>query len=112
MYYTTAITWLNRMINIHFDFTDGTELSYGEGIDKRDNFITNCLSFFDSDLLDEHYDIVVTKLNGDYISMKELLDGDIHYTNKRLTMQHNLYRLLVGDVFNWKKQINHNTKEN
>lgn len=34
------------MIIINYDFVSGKEISYGEGIEKKDNFETNVLTFF------------------------------------------------------------------
>ena len=58
------------MITIHYNYTDGTELSYIEGLSKSINFNTNCLDFFCFDTLD---DVLVIKKNLDYILMSELL---------------------------------------
>jgi len=45
------------MIKINFDFTDGTEVSYIEGCELKDNFTTNCLDFFNND--EETDDVMV-----------------------------------------------------
>ena len=85
------------MIEIHFDFTDGTEISYDEGIKKGDNFTTCCLDFFcfDTDV----DDVVVIKKNGDYISRNHLLLNDGAYTSKEIRKEHNIQKMLKSHSF-------------
>jgi len=84
------------MITIHFDFTDGTELSYYEGILKKDNFKTNCLDFFQFDTnVDE---VIVVKKNGTKISRNNIQN----HTTKQIRREHNLHKMLVADTFIWK----------
>lgn len=87
------------MIKIHFDFTDGTEVSYAEGYALGDNFTTCCLDFFTTD-----QDAVVVKKNGEYLSVKEILLNDGSYTKKHIRHAHNLQKLLIAGHFeDWKK---------
>lgn len=88
------------MITIHFDFTDGTELSYVEGCKKGDNFTTCCLDFFCFDTnVDE---VIVLCKDGSYISRNELLNEG-KYTSKQIRKAHNIHRLLVSNSFNFIK---------
>lgn len=92
------------MIFIHYDFVDGTEVSYKEGIELKDNFNTCCLDFFDFDCSAE--DVTVFKSNGDYISRNELLNDLHEYTAKQIRKEHNLVRLLKANTFSWKSNKN------
>ena len=89
------------MITIHFDFTDGSELSYVKGYEKHDNFTTNCLDFFSFDTLVD--DVIVLCNDGSKISRNELLLNDGTYTNKQIRKAHNIQRLLIAGTFNFKK---------
>lgn len=81
------------MIIIHWDFTDGTELSYYEGLVKKDNFTTNCLDFFNMDI--EVDDIIVLKKSGETISRKNIQN----HTNKEIRKAHNIHKMLVANSF-------------
>lgn len=83
------------MITIHYDYTDGSELSYGEGLLMGDNFTTCCLEFFNMDI--ETDDVVVRKKNGQKISRKNIY---IH-TTKEIRTAHNIRKMLVAGSFNW-----------
>jgi hypothetical protein len=87
------------MIVIYFDFTDGTEVSYKEGIDKADNFTTNCLDFFSFDTKVD--DVVVLRKDGKYISRNKLLLNDGTHTNKEIRKTHNIHKMLVSGSFNF-----------
>lgn len=83
------------MITIHFDFTDGTEVSYVEGKQLKDNFTTNCLDFFN---MDEYVnDVVVLRKNGSKISRKNIQK----HANKEIRAEHNIHKMLVAGSFNW-----------
>jgi len=87
------------MINIHFDFTDGSELSYEEGMEAEKDFNTNCLAFFSFDVKD---DVKVIKKDGSYILKSELL-GTSDYTDREIRLAHNIEKILRANGFCWKK---------
>jgi hypothetical protein len=83
------------MIIIHYDFTDGSEVSFKEGITLGDNFKTHCLDFFN---MDEKVDeVLVIKKDGSYISRKNI---NLH-TPKEIRKSHNIHKMLVADSFDW-----------
>ena len=86
------------MIKIHYDFTDGTEVSYIEGLKLKDNFTTNCLDFFcfDTDV----DDVEVVSKNGDTLSRNSLLRPN-EYTNKEMVKAHNIHKMLKAGAFKW-----------
>jgi len=90
------------MITIHFDFTDGTEVSYAEGfnlLNKGIPFSTHCLDFFSFD----YGDVRLVKNDGSYISVQELLKNTGEYTNKQIRKEHNIRKVLGrGEGFKWK----------
>lgn len=87
------------MITIHFDFTDGTEVSYAEGLELKDNFNTNCLDFFDFDTkVDE---VQVVSKSGHFLSRNGLLYKN-SYTDKEIRKAHNIQKMLKAGTFNWK----------
>ena len=88
------------MIIIHYDFTDGTEISYVEGLKQRDNFNTHCFEFFTVD--DPASDVVVLKENDDFVSRNDLMLNN-GYTNKEMRKAHDIRRMLVGGCFKFKK---------
>lgn len=111
------------MIFIHWDFVNGTELSYIEGKARfRDGFgfETNVLNFFCWDyLIDSIYpvegepfdikhskiqDVVVIKSNGDFISLRHL---DQH-TDKEIRWVHNVGKMLVANAFSWLPNFENN----
>ena len=83
------------MITIHWDFTDGTEVSYIEGKLLGDNFTTHCLNFFNQD--ESVDDVVVLKANGKKISRKNIQQ----HTVKEIRQAHNIDKMLVANCFNW-----------
>ena len=87
------------MIRIHYDFTDGTELSYEEGLYRRDDFSTNCLDFFcfDTDV----DDVLVVDRKGNVLSRNALLKPN-KFTMKEIRKSHNLQKLLKANSFNWR----------
>lgn len=87
------------MVTIHWDFTDGTELSYKEGLKKRNGFTTCCLDFFTFDFPADN--VIVVCKDGKYISRNELLMSDNPYILKHITFEHNIRKMLVAGSFNW-----------
>lgn len=83
------------MITIHWDFTDGTEISYVDGLLRGDNFTTCCLEFFDMGSRVD--DIVVVRKNGKKISRKNIQD----HTTKEIRGTHNIRKMLVAGSFKW-----------
>ncbi len=87
------------MITIHYDFTDGTEVSYIEGCELKDNFTTNCLDFFNND--EDVDDVVIIDKKGNRLSRRLLMTkGDISYTNKDMREAHNIQKMLKAKSFN------------
>lgn len=83
----------NIHIEIHYDFTDGTELSYGEAIlAKEGGFTTNCLDFFSTD---NPY-AVVTRRDGKSIIVADLLEGKGGHTEKEIRAPHNIRKMLIA----------------
>lgn len=83
------------MITIHWDFTDGTELSYVDGLLKEDNFTTNCLEFFNMDI--DVDDVIVIRSNRKKISRKNIEK----HTTKEIRKAHDIRKMLVAGSFNW-----------
>lgn len=84
-------------ITIHFDFTDGTEVSYVEGLNLKESFTTCCLDFFCMDVDAE--DIIVLKKDGSKISRKNIQQ----HTHKYIRKEHNIRKMLVAGLFEFKK---------
>ena len=83
------------MITIHYDFTDGTEVSFKEGIALGDNFKTHCLDFFN---MEEKVDeVMVIRKDGTYISRNNIN----YHTPKEIRKCHNIHKMLVADSFDW-----------
>jgi hypothetical protein len=94
------------MITIHYDYTDGTEISYLEGQTKMNNFTTCCLDFFDFNYITESCDdIIVLCKNGDSISARELLSSGHNYCAKEIRICHNIHKMLLAGAFTFKKDI-------
>lgn len=81
-----------QQIQIHYDFTDGTELSYDEGILAKGGFTTNCLDFFTTD--NPH--AVVVRKDGKSIIVADLLEGIGNHTKKEIRKSHNIRKMLVS----------------
>jgi len=91
------------MITIHIDYVDGTELSYIEGLEKGDNFTTNCLTFFSQDLT-KAKNVQVVDEHGRCIDRNELMSNTGHnYTDREMRAAHNIYKMLVTNSFTWKQ---------
>lgn len=97
-----------NVIIIHYDFSDGTELSYQEGKLAKDNFTTCVLNFFCWDYLGNHDndnnrfepvidDIVVLKRNGDYIALSSIYN----HCDREIRYPHNVSKMLVANSFKW-----------
>ena len=95
------------MIEIHWDYTTGKEISLGEGLVQRSGFETHCLEFFNTKYIpfqDGVNDIIVRKKNRDYISLKEIFENDGRYTSKEIRRAHNILKILLADGFKWQKK--------
>lgn len=94
------------MIKIHYDFTNDTELSYQEGLNKQDNFNTCCLDFFS--FYHKCEDVIVVKQNGEYISRNELLSSEyVKYTDKQIREEHDILKMLKAGSFKWRQGALH-----
>lgn len=83
------------MITIHYDFTNGTEISFIEGKQLGDNFTTNCLEFFNmNEPVDE---VLVLRKNGTKISRKNIQNHSV----KQIRKEHNIYKMLISNTFTW-----------
>lgn len=89
------------MITIHYDFSTGEEISLVEGREKKDNFKTHCINFFDFDNLD--VDVKVLKKDGSYILLSELLLNNGDYCEKEIRIAHNISKILLSGRFKFKK---------
>lgn len=98
---------MRQCIKIHYDFIDGSELSYGEAVECEENFTTSCLEFFCTD----NINAVVVKRDGSSISVKDLLDNTGDHTVKHIRKAHNLHRMLVAGAFSWKENCKENREE-
>lgn len=93
------------MIIIHYDFTDGTELSYGElirkDLSKHDaSFTTNCLDFFCFDTNTK--DVLIVDSAGNTLSRNSLLsEQDLYKVGKKITKSHNIQKMLKAGAFTW-----------
>lgn len=89
------------MIKIRYDYKLGDELPYAqamEALNKGESFSTNCLEFFSAD----NPSAVVIKQDGGYIVVRTLLENTGEHTNKHIRKEHNLHKMLVAGLFNWK----------
>jgi len=86
------------MITIHWDFSDGTEVSYREGIgliSESKSFNTHCLEFFSNDV---ECEVLVMRKDG-----RTLIKSDLeHIFGKEIRNEHNLQKMLQFDSFIWK----------
>ena len=90
------------MIVVRFDYTVGNEISYVEGMNKEDDFATNCLSFFSSGPI---ANVLVVKQDGSYINRDELLLDSSPYTSKEVRPSHNLEKMLKAGAFKFRPLI-------
>ena len=84
------------MITIHYDFTDGSEVSYQQGLELKDNFTTCCLDFFNMDI--EVDDVIVIRKDGKRIQRKFI---NKFSNGKEIRKEHNIHKMLMADSFNW-----------
>jgi hypothetical protein len=84
------------MITIHWDFTDGSEVSYQEGLELKDNFTTCCLDFFNMDI--DVDDVIIYRKDDKHISRKSIQK---HTNGKEIRDAHNIHKMLVAGSFNW-----------
>lgn len=84
------------MIQINFDFVDGTEVSYMEGVMLKDNFTTNCLDFFSFSTKAEN--VRVVNKRGGYIDLIE----NNGYTVKEIRVEHDIQKILKSSGFKFK----------
>lgn len=83
------------MIKIHYDFKDGTEVSYMEGKILGNNFSTHCLDFFNMD--ERADDVVAIRSDGKIISRKNIQN----HTSKQINKSHNIHKMLIAGAFEW-----------
>ena len=83
------------MITIHWDFSDGTEISYMQGKLLGDNFTTHCLDFFNMD--ERVDDVIVVRRTGKKISRKNIQ----RHIEKEIRKEHDIRKMLVAGSFNW-----------
>lgn len=88
---------MNQEINIHYDFTDGTEIPYGVAKDCDTAFNTHCLDFFCTD----NINATVKKADGKSIAVKDLLANDGRFTEKEIRKSHNIRKMLVAGSLEW-----------
>ena len=88
---------MNNMIEIHYDFTDGTELSYIEGKNCRGAFRTNCLEFFST----SNPNAFIMKKDGGMMSVQDLLRNDGRFIEREIREAHDLRKMLVAGAFEW-----------
>lgn len=96
------------MINIHFNFTDGSEVSYEEGrelIKQNVDFTTCCLSFFQMDLFNEGITVIRRLKDGgsESIFMDDLMNYQGKHTDKEIRFSHNVEKMLRANSFSWAK---------
>jgi len=83
------------MITIHWDFSDGTEVSYMQGKLLGDNFTTHCLDFFNMD--ESVDDVVVLRSDGKKISRKNIQS----HSFKEIRKSHDIHKMFVAGSFDW-----------
>jgi hypothetical protein len=89
---------MDQVIEIHWDFSEGDELSYAEGKEYKYDFVTHCLEFFS---MDNPQSYVIRK-DGKRISVQDLLKNDGRHTRKQMRHAHNIRKMLVAGAFKWK----------
>lgn len=96
------------MIEIHYDYTDGTEVSYQEVLDtlrnsKKSSGIprkttTHCLDFFST-----ASSAIILKKSGEYMSTEEIMKNNREYTDKEIRHSHDLRRMLKTGALHWQQ---------
>ncbi len=89
---------MDRIIIINYDFTDGTEISYGEAIKTTRSFTTNCLEFFSSD----NINATVIRKDGSSINVGDLLENKNGHCLKEIRKSHDLRKMLLAGSFTWR----------
>jgi hypothetical protein len=89
---------IKRYIFVHWDYSDGTELSYIEGLNSKTSFTTNVLDFFSFDT--EATDVIITRANDN----KEIRRSNIqnYSPDKEIKKEHNLVKLLKAGTLIFK----------
>lgn len=85
------------MIKIHWDFTDGTELSYVESkraYKRGESFSTHSTAFFQAE-----YDSILIKKSGETLRPSDLLRNSGEFTEKEIRTAHNMERMLRAGAF-------------
>jgi hypothetical protein len=80
------------MIKIHWDYTDGTEVSYIEGKALKDDFTTCCLDFFNQEQSCD--DVIILRKDGSMISRNNIQLS----TDKEIRLGHDIRKLLVAGI--------------
>ncbi|MCK9279196.1 MAG: hypothetical protein M0P71_01020 [Melioribacteraceae bacterium] len=98
----------NKLINITYDYTNSTNLSFAEVEEAIkagvENIHTTCLNFFDFAVLELGYDVIVVKKNLDSIILEDLLDSSTNvYTEKEIRRAHNVSKMLIAGAFKFKE---------
>lgn len=90
------------MIEVHYDYSTGKEVSYIKGKELKDNFCTHVLEFFDTE--EPVDDVIVRRKDGSYISRNELLNPETStfYTDREIRIAHNIQKLLKAGAFKWR----------
>jgi len=92
------------IVTIHYDFSDGTEISHLEGLVMEKmghSFNTHDITFFSNDTQAD--DVIVKTEEGHILSRKKLMTkGDNTYTNKEMRESHNLCKMLMAGSFKWR----------
>jgi hypothetical protein len=97
------------IVIIHYDYGGTYDIPYGRAqqyIDEHIGFTTQCLVFFNFDMIFNHgyEDVLVYKNNGSFISAMDLLKNDGYYTDKEIRKEHNIMKMLVAGCFTFKKR--------
>lgn len=97
---------IGGVINILMDSTSSICMSHDEveqAMTKNVDYIeTNCSEFFNFDVLDNHYDVIVHRGNGTIV-LSALLDETNTYTVKRIRRAHNVHKMLLAGGFKFKE---------
>ena len=86
-------------VNIHMDFSDGSEIPYFDGKESLKDFNTHCLQFFN----DFRMDVTLIQKRGVYINNQELLRNTGEYTDKEIRRMHNVLKIFLAGGLKWVK---------
>lgn len=93
------------VIDIHWDYTSDTDVSYIEGLESLKNnkdFTTCCLEFIGYYFsLEQNSEIIIRKKNGNYIIVSELYSNtdDIkkkYKIQKEIRAAHNIKKMIIA----------------